>query len=103
MLPERLSPALVRKTDGARKCRSGRPTQAPNHNDSLTRKPYAADKRMVERHRLARPTSQTTIKAVMYCIHERGLAFDGPARAEVNRRIAKLEEDRSSKVSQNVP
>ena len=70
---------------------------------------------MVERRRLDWSTPQTTIEAVMYCVRERGLAalrepanqrrlitFDDAARAEVNRRIAKLEEDRSSKVSQNV-
>jgi hypothetical protein len=70
---------------------------------------------MVERRRLDWSTPQTTIEAVMYCVRERGLAalrepanqqrlmtLDDAARAEVNRRIAKLEEDRSSKVSQNV-
>ena len=70
---------------------------------------------MVERRRLDWSTPQTTIEAVMYCVRERGLAalrepanqqrlmtFDDAARAEVNRRIAKLEEDWSSKVSQNV-
>jgi hypothetical protein len=70
---------------------------------------------MVERRRLDWATPQTTIEAVMYCVRERGLAalrepanqqrlmtFDDAARAEVNRRIAKLEDDRSSKVSQNV-
>jgi hypothetical protein len=69
---------------------------------------------MVERRRLDWATPQTTIEAVMYCVRERGLAalrepanqqrlmtLDDAARAEVNRRIAKLEEDRSSKVSQN--
>ena len=58
-----------------------------------------------------RLTPQTTIEAVMYCVRERGLTalrepanqqrlmtFDDAARAEVNRRIAKLEEG----VSQNV-
>jgi hypothetical protein len=70
---------------------------------------------MVERRRLDWSTPQTTIEAVMYCVRERGLAalrepanqqrlmtLDDAARAEVNRRIAKLEEDRTSKVSQNV-
>jgi hypothetical protein len=70
---------------------------------------------MVERRRLDWSTPQTTIEAVMYCVRERGLAalrepanqqrlmtLDDDARAEVNGRIAKLEEDRSSKVSQNV-
>jgi hypothetical protein len=70
---------------------------------------------MVERRRLDWSTPQTTIEAVMYCVRERGLAalrepanqqrlmtLDDAARAEVNRRIAKLEEDWSSKVSQNV-
>ena len=70
---------------------------------------------MVERRRLNWSTPLTTVEAVMYCVRERGLAalreaanqqrlmtFDDAARAEVNRRIAKLEEDRSSKVSQNV-
>jgi hypothetical protein len=70
---------------------------------------------MVERRRLDWSTPQTTIEAVMYCVRERGLAalrepanqqrlmtLDDAARAEVNGRIAKLEEDRSSKVSQNV-
>jgi hypothetical protein len=70
---------------------------------------------MVERRRLDWSTPQTTIEAVMYCVRERGLAalrepanqqrlmtLDDAGRAEVNRRIAKLEEDRSSKVSQNV-
>jgi hypothetical protein len=70
---------------------------------------------MVERRRLDWSTPQTTIEAVMYCVRQRGLAalrepanqqrlmtLDDAARAEVNRRIAKLEEDRSSKVSQNV-
>jgi hypothetical protein len=70
---------------------------------------------MVERRRLDWSTPQTTIEAVMYCVRERGLAalrepanqqrlmtLDDAARVEVNWRIAKLEEDRSSKVSQNV-
>ena len=70
---------------------------------------------MVERRRLDWSTPQTTIEAVMYCVRERGLAalrepanqqrlmtFDDAARAEVNRRIAKLEQERLSKVSQNV-
>jgi hypothetical protein len=52
-------------------------------------------------------TPQATIEAVLYCVRERGLAalrepsnqqrlitFDDAARAEVNRRIAKLEEER---------
>lgn len=59
---------------------------------------------MAERCRLNRSTPQTTIEALMYCVRERGLAalrepanqqrlmtLDGTARAEVNRRIAKLE------------
>jgi hypothetical protein len=64
-----------------------------------------------------RGTPQATIEAVMYCVRERGLAalrepanrqrlmtFDDVARAEVNWRIAKLEEGRSifKKVSENV-
>ncbi len=72
---------------------------------------------MVESRRLHGSTPQTTIEAVMYCVRERGLAalrepanqqrlmtLDGTARAEVNRRIAKLEEaSRSSqKDSKNV-
>jgi hypothetical protein len=72
---------------------------------------------MAERHRPDRPTPQTTIEAVMYCVRERGLkalrepanlqrlmTFDSAARAEVNRRIAKLEERRSNfnKASENV-
>ena len=72
---------------------------------------------MAERRRLDPSTPQTTIEAVMYCVRERGQAalrepanqqrlmtFDGAARAEVNRRIAKLEEGRSilKKVSENV-
>jgi hypothetical protein len=78
-------------------------------------KPHVAEARMVERRRLDWSTPQTTIEAVMYCVRERGLAalrepanqqrlmtLDDAARAEVNRRIAKLEEDWSSKVSQNV-
>jgi hypothetical protein len=61
---------------------------------------------MVERRRLDLSTPQTTIEAVMYCVRERGLAalcepsnqqrlmtLDDAARAEVNRRIAKLEEE----------
>jgi hypothetical protein len=69
---------------------------------------------MVERRRLDWFTPQVTIEAVMYCVRERGLAAlrepanqqrlmkcDDAARAEVNRRIAKLEEGGSSKVSQN--
>jgi hypothetical protein len=69
---------------------------------------------MVERRRPDWSTPQATIEAVMYCDRERGLAAlrepanqqrlmkcDHAARAEVNRRIAKLEEGRSSKVSQN--
>jgi hypothetical protein len=61
------------------------------------------------------PTPQTSIEAVMYCVRERGLAalrepanrqrlrtLDDAARAEVNRRIAKLGEEPSSKVSRNV-
>ena len=60
---------------------------------------------MSESRRLDQPTPQTTVEAVMYCVRERGLAtlkepanqyrlmmFDGAARAEVNRRILKLEE-----------
>jgi hypothetical protein len=78
-------------------------------------KPRIPEARMVERRRLNWSTPLTTVEAVMYCVRERGLAalreaanqqrlmtFDDAARAEVNRRIAKLEEDRSSKVSQNV-
>jgi hypothetical protein len=55
------------------------------------------------------------IEAVVYSVRERGLAalrepsnqqrwitFDDAARAEVNRRIAKLEEERSNWVSQDV-
>jgi hypothetical protein len=70
---------------------------------------------MVERRRLNWSTPQATIEAVLYCVRERGLAalrepsnqqrliaFDDAARAEVNRRIAKLEEERSSRMSQNV-
>jgi hypothetical protein len=72
---------------------------------------------MAERRRLVWSTSQTTIEAVIYCVRERGLAAlrepanrqrlmtcDNAARAEVNRRIAKLEERRSifNKVSENV-
>ena len=70
---------------------------------------------MVERRRLDWSTPQTTIEAVMHCVRERGLSAlrepanqqrlitcDDAARAEVNRRIAKLEQKRLSKVSQNV-
>jgi hypothetical protein len=70
---------------------------------------------MVERRRPDWSTPQTTIEAVVYSVRERGLAalrepsnqqrlmtFDDAARAEVNRRIAKLEQDWSSRVSQNV-
>jgi hypothetical protein len=70
---------------------------------------------MVELCRPDRSTPQTTIEAVLYSVRERGLAalrepsnqqrlmtFDDAARAEVNRRIAKLEQDRSSRESQNV-
>jgi hypothetical protein len=70
---------------------------------------------MAEHRRPDWPTSQATIEAVMYCVRERGLAAlrepanqqrlvrcDDAARAEVNRRIAKIEEGRSSNVSQNV-
>jgi hypothetical protein len=70
---------------------------------------------MVERRRPDWSTPQATIEAVMYCVRERGLAAlrepanqqrlmkcDHATRAEVNRRIAKLEEGRSNKVSQNV-
>ena len=70
---------------------------------------------MVERRRLDWPTPLTTVEAVIYCVRKRGLAalresanqqrlmtFDNAARAEVNRRIAKLEQKRLSKVSQNV-
>jgi hypothetical protein len=70
---------------------------------------------MVEHRRPDWSTPQTTIEAVMHCVRERGLAalrepsnqqrlmtFDDAARAEVNRRIAKLEQERSSRVSQNV-
>jgi hypothetical protein len=70
---------------------------------------------MVEHRRPDWSTPQTTIEAVIYCVRERGLAalrepsnqqrlmtFDDAARAEVNRRIAKLEQERSSRVSQNV-
>jgi hypothetical protein len=59
---------------------------------------------MAHRRLLDRPTPQTTIEAVMYCVRERGLAalcepanqqrlmtFDEAARAEVNKRIEKLE------------
>jgi hypothetical protein len=51
------------------------------------------------------PTPQTTIEAVMYCVRERGVAAllepanqqrlltcDAAARAEINTRIAKLED-----------
>jgi hypothetical protein len=75
-------------------------------------KPHVAEARVAECRRL---TPQTTIEAVMYCVRERGLTalrepanqqrlmtFDDAARAEVNRRIAKLEEDRSTRASQNV-
>jgi hypothetical protein len=74
-----------------------------------------AGARMVERRRSDWSTPQTTIEAVMYCVRERGLAalrepanqqrlitFDDAARAEVNRRIAKLEQELLSKLSQNV-
>jgi len=72
---------------------------------------------MTERCRLARSTPQTTIEAVLHCVRERGLAalrepanqqrlltFDEVARAQVNRRIAKLEEGRSTfkRMSKNV-
>jgi hypothetical protein len=72
---------------------------------------------MTARYGVDRSTPQTTIEAVMYCVRERGLealrepanqqrltTFDGAARAQVNRRIAKLEESRSilKKGSQNV-
>jgi hypothetical protein len=52
----------------------------------------------------SRPTPQSTIEAVLYCVRERGLAAlkeptnlerlsqcDGEARAQINQRIAKLE------------
>jgi hypothetical protein len=58
---------------------------------------------MLERRRSDWSTPQTTIDAVMHCVRERGLAalrepanqqrlirFDDTARAEVNRRIAKI-------------
>jgi hypothetical protein len=75
--------------------------------DSTMRRPRIP---IVELERLiatvadGRPTPQSTIEAVMYCVRERGLAalrepanqqrlatFDDAARAEVNMRIAKLE------------
>lgn len=64
---------------------------------------------MRERCRLGQSTPQTTIEAVLHCVRERGLAalrepanqerlltFDEAARAQANRRIAKLEEGRST-------
>ena len=72
---------------------------------------------MTERCRLGQSTPQTTIEAVLHCVRERGLAalrepanqqrlltFDEAARAQVNRRIAKLEEGRSTfkRMSKNV-
>jgi hypothetical protein len=112
---KRLGPAVVMRTaDGIRECRSLADRHgATNHNHPLSREPHVPNARMDERHRL--PTPQATIEAVVYCVRERGLAalreaanqqrlmtFDDAARAEVNRRIAKLEEGRSNKVSQNV-
>lgn len=72
---------------------------------------------MTERCRLGQSTPQTTIEAVLHCVRERGLAalrepanqerlltFDEAARAQANRRIAKLEEGRSTfkRMSKNV-
>jgi hypothetical protein len=64
---------------------------------------------MTERCRPGQSTPQTTIEAVLHCVRERGLAalhepanqqrlltLDEAARAQANRRIAKLEEGRST-------
>jgi hypothetical protein len=104
----------MRTADGIRECRSLADRHgATNYNHPLSREPHVHIARMDERHRW--PTPQATIEAVVYCVRERGLAAlreaanqqrlmtcDDAARAEVNRRIAKLEEGRSSNVSQNV-
>ena len=79
-----------------------RPCRNPSFCNACRRADQEAKtqpRRVVER----RPTPQTTIEAIMYCVRERGLAAlkepanverlsrcDAAAKAEINRRIARI-------------